>query len=503
MFGRFLLWRNCLKVNRFNLIRWIAILLIVSSAILTVVQLIRFSRLRAGFSPGTLIAGIPVGGLDQLQAAERITQAFNTPIELAYEDIYVQAKPSSLGFELNLPAMIASADQQRVTLPFWSSFWNYLWNQPFQTSETPLQADIRTDRIRNYLLSEIASRYDQPASISIPIPGTVNFQTGQSGKVLDIESSIPIVERILISPVDRSAPLVISEVAPKRPSLENLEVLIQQIIDRSGYDGLTEVYIMDLKKREDLNFAYDRGVSYDPGIAFTAASTIKIPILVSIFRRMEEPTPQTAADLIEGMIVKSENPPADSLMDIYITPNTGPVFITQDMRELGLENTFLAGQFYFGAPLLQRYVTPANTRLDYTTALDPYNQTTTAELGMILDDIYQCAQTGGGTFAAVFNGEITQSECQLMISYLNRNKTLTLIEAGLPEGTNFANKHGWIRENDGVIRTILHSGIVFSQYGDYILVIAMYQPTQLIFDVANALQAQISQAVYNYISLAQ
>jgi beta-lactamase class A len=260
---------------------------------------------------------------------------------------------------------------------------------------------------------------------------------------------------------------------------------------------------MDLKKREELNFAYDRGVSYDPGIAFTAASTIKIPILVSIFRRMEEPTPQTAADLIEGMIVRSENPPADSLMNLYIENDIGPIFITEDLRELGLENTFLAGQFYFGAPLLQRYVTPANTRLDYTTALDPYNQTTTAELGMILDDIYQCAQTGGGSFAAVFNGEITQSECQLIISYLNRNKTHTLIEAGLPEGTKFANKHGWIRENDGVIRTILHSGIVFTQYGDYILVIAMYQPTQLIFDVANALQAQISQAVYNYFSLAQ
>ena len=275
-----------MKFNRYNLIRWIAILLIVSAAILTVVQLIRFSRLRAGFSPGTRIAGIPVGGLDQQQAAERITQAFNTPVELAYEDIYVQAKPSALGFELNLPAMIAAADQQRVTLPFWSSFWNYLWNRPFQTSETPLQADIKTDRLRNFLLSEIASRYDQPASISSPIPGTVNFQSGQPGKILDIESSIPIVERALTSPVDRSASLVVSNVASKRPSIENLETLIQQTIDRSGYDGLTEVYLMDLKKREELNFAYERGVSYDPGIAFTAASTIKIPILVSVFRRM-------------------------------------------------------------------------------------------------------------------------------------------------------------------------------------------------------------------------
>lgn len=492
-----------MKDNRFNIIRWIAILLIVSAAILTVMQLIRFSRLRAGFSPGTLIAGIAVGGLNQQEAADRITKAYNHPIELVYEEAFFQAKPSALGFELNISAMIAAADQQRVTLPFWPSFWSYLWNRPFPTSETPLQMKIDDNKVRTYLMNEVASRYDETPSISIPIPGTVNFQAGASGKVLDIENSIPIVKRALTSASQRTASLVIKEVAATRPSLENLEVLIQQLIDRSGYDGLTEVYIMDLQKREDLNFAYERGVNYDPGIAFTAASTVKIPIMVSVFRRMDEPTPQTASDLLEGMIVRSENPPADSLMNTYITPNTGPIFITEDMRQIGLKNTFLAGLFAPGSALLQRYITPANQRLDYQTQPDVYNQTTTAELGMLLDDIYQCSQTGGGTFSAVFGNEITQSECQLIINYLTKNKIAVLLEAGLPEGTNLAHKHGWVTELDGVIRTILDAGIVFSPGGDYIIVVAMYQPTQLIFNVANQLQAEISAAVYNYFNIAE
>jgi len=490
-----------LKINRFNLIRWIAILLIVSAGILTVVELIRFSRLRAGFSAGTRIAGIPVGGLDQQEAADRITQAYNTPIELVYEDTYVQVKPSQVGFELNLTSMIAAADQQRVTLPFWSSFWNYLWNRQFATSDTPLQAEIDSNRVRNYLLTEIASRYDEAPSVSIPIPGTINFRSGESGKVLDIENSIPIVERALNTPYDRTATLIINNVSPTRPSMENLEVLIQQIIDRSNFDGLTEVFIMDLKKRQELNFAYERGVSYDPGIAFTAASTIKIPVMVSVFNRLGEPTPQAAADLMEQMIEQSENPPADSLMEIYLDPNIGPIYITEDMRAIGLDNTFLAGHFYLGAPLLQRYLTPANQRLDYTTDPDVYNQTTTEDLGMLLDDLYQCAQTGGGTFAAVFNGEITQSECQLMISYLTQNKIAVLLQAGLPDGTNFGHKHGWITEADGLIHTMLDAGIVFSPNTDYVIVVAMYQPTQLIFDVANLLQAQISSAVYNYFNI--
>jgi beta-lactamase class A len=490
-----------LKVNKFNLYRWIAIFLLVSSLVLLVIQLIRFSRLRAGFSPGTRIAGIAVGGLDQQQAAERITQAYNVPIELVYGDQHMQVKPSQLGFEVDTIAMIAVADQQRVTLPFWPSFWDYLWNRPLNSNDTPLQASIDENRIRNFLMDEIASRYDQVPTSSIPIPGTINFQVGSPGLLLDIEKSLPIVERALQSTTDRSAPLLIEEISPPRPSLENLEVLLKQIIDRSNFDGLTEMFIMDLEKRDEINFAYENGVNYNPGIAFTAASTIKIPIMASVYRRLGEPTPQAAADLMKQMVDRSENPPADTLMEIYLDPNIGPIFITQDMQEIGLQNTFLAGHFYLGAPLLQRYSTPANQRLDYTTDPDVYNQTTTADIGMLLDDIYQCAQTGGGTFAAVFGDDISQSECQLMITYLNQNKIAVLLQAGLPDGTNFGHKHGWVTEADGLIHTILDAGIVFSPNGNYIVVIAMYQPTQLIFDVANLLSAQISTAVYNYFNI--
>lgn len=223
--------------------------------------------------------------------------------------------------------------------------------------------------------------------------------------------------------------------------------------------------------------------------------------MASVFRRLGEPTPQAAADLMKQMVDRSENPPADSLMEIYLDPNIGPMFVTQDMQEIGLQNTFLAGHFYLGAPLLQRYSTPANQRFDYTTDPDVYNQTTTADMGMLLDDIYQCAQTGGGTFTAVFGDDISQSECQLMITYLTQNKIAVLLQAGLPDGTNFGHKHGWVTETDGLIHAILDAGIVFSPNGNYIVVIAMYQPTQLIFDVANLLSAQISTSIYNYFNI--
>lgn len=476
-------------------------MMIVAAAILLVIQTIQFSRLRAAFPSGTLIAGIAVGGLEQQAAADRVRQAYNSTVELIYEDQLIHIKPAQVGFEVDVESMIAAADQQRVELPFWSSFWSYLWNRESEASETPLVSSIDENRLRLFLMDEVAARYDKVPEASTPIAGTTNFQYGNPGVVLDVEKSMPVVERALQSAIERSAQLVIEEVAPTRPSLANLEILIKQIIDDFAFDGLTEVYILDLENREEINFAYELENDIEPGVAFSAWSTIKIPIMASIFKRLDEPTPQYASTLLEQMIEISEDTPADTLMQTYLDTNVGPILMTEDLQALGLENTFMAGYFYYGAPLLQKYSTPANQRLDYDTGPDVYNQTTTADMGMLLDDIYQCAETGGGTFTAVFPGELTQSECQLMITYLTQNKIGQLLDATLPDGIQIAHKHGWVAETDGVIHTMLDAGIVFTPYGNYIIVVAMYQPTQLIFDKANYLFGQISRATYNYFDI--
>jgi len=490
-----------LKISRINLFRWISIFLLAIAAILLVLQLIQFSRMRAGFPPGTKIGGVAVGGLNQQQAADRLTQVYNSPIELNYNGSLIHVKPAQLGFSIDVPATIAAADQQRVTLPFWSSFWDYLWNRPPKALDIPIRAEIDKNRIRLFLMDEIASRYDQAPDASQPVPGTINFIQGTPGLVLDIERSIPHIEQALQSAEKRTVELIINEIEPPRPTLQNLELVLKQIIDRSRFDGLVEVYILDLQNRKEINFAYEQGVEYEPGIAFTAASVIKIPIMVSTFRHLQEPIQQGALDLIQLMIKESKNPPADQLMQTYLDPNIGPIFVTEDMQAIGLKSTFLGGHFYDGAPLLQRYLTPANQRQDYNTDPDVYNQTTTVEIGILLDDIYQCAQNGGGTFAAVFPNEITPSECQMMIQFLTENKIGTLLQAGLPDGTQFAHKHGWVTEIDGVIHTMMNAGIVFSPGGDYIISVAMYQPTQLIFNVAEVLFAQISNAAYNYFNI--
>ena len=479
-------------------LRWISVGLIFLAVLVTVVELVRYSRIRNAFPPGLVIAGIPVGGLNQQQAAERLTQAYGVPVEMHYQGAVIQIKPALLGFELDLTNMLTAADLQRVNQPFWSAFWKFLWNNASTPSEIPLSATVSDDRLRAYLRDEIASRYDKPPTAAQPVPGSVNFEQGKEGITLDIDRAVILIEDALRSPSSRVVNLSYETIEPYRPSLENLQILLQQIIDLSGFDGITELYLKDLQNGQEIQFAYQNGEELEPDIAFTAASTVKIPIMISVFRRLEDNPPANVTEMLELMIERSENDPADTLMETVLDPTLGPLIVTDDMRELGLQNTFLAGHFYQQAPLLQRFETPANTRTDVNTDPDVYNQTTTSELGMLLEDVYQCSEVGGGALMAVFSGEVSQAECQTMISYLARNRIGVLIQAGLPDGNRLAHKHGWITEADGLIHTIGDGGIAYTPGGDYVLTIFMYDSVQLVWEPANLLMAELSQAIYNY-----
>jgi len=482
------------------LLRWVSVGLIFVAVVLTITQLARYSRVRSNFPPGMVIAGIPVGGLDTSQAAQRLLTAYTTvPVEARYRDAVFQIKPGVVGFELDMEAMLTAADQERVRQPFWQGFWDYLWNRIPQPSPVPLISTISEDRLRQYLEDEIVSRYDQLPTSAMPVAGSVNFQLGQAGTQLDIDRAVILISDAFRSPSARQVNLSFSKVEAPRPSMEHLRILLEQIVTLAEFEGAVELYLNDLQTGQEVHFAYNQGQITTADIAFTAASTIKIPIMVSTFARVGEDRPQEVDEMLARMIDFSENDPADTLMEAVIDPVSGPLEVTRDLQTLGLNNTFLAGYFYVGAPLLQRFETPANQRTDVDTDPDPYNQTTATDMGSLLEDIYRCSESAGGTFAAVFPGLISQTECQAMVNLLAKNKLGVLFERGLPEGTRIAHKHGWVIEaRDGLMHTISDAGIVYTPGGNYVLTLYLYHPVQLLWDPANALAGTISEAVYNY-----
>jgi beta-lactamase class A len=250
-----------------------------------------------------------------------------------------------------------------------------------------------------------------------------------------------------------------------------------------------------------LHFAVRANEPIPPDVAYSAASTIKIPIMVSVFNHLGEPTPELALGWMRGMITQSENPPADALMRTYLDENLGPLIVTEDMRTLGYQNTFLAGYFYSGAPLLQRIQTPANSRTDVYLDPDFYNQTVPSEIGDLLARIYRCAAASETQQHDLFTGSVTPSECQTMLNLLAENKIGALIEAGLPPEGDAAHKHGWTSDLDGLLHTMSDAGIVSTPGGDYVLVIFINSSQQLMFDQGNWLFARLSQVIYNAFNL--
>ena len=334
-----------------------------------------------------------------------------------------------------------------------------------------------------------------------PIPGTTNFSPGAAGQRLLIDQGVADIQAVLLSPTAHQVTLQIESSAPEPPSLETLAAFLRHNIEWIGFNDLAEVYMQSMATRETLHFALRGGAEVVPDVAFTAASTSKIPIMISVLRRTDEPTPETVVTLLGRMIAFSENPPADTLMSTYIDEVRGPLLVTEDMAALGLENTFLAGYFYLGAPLLQRFETPANQRTDVFLDPDIYNQTVPSEVGRLLAAIYTCAQDGSGLLTETFPGEITQSECQLMVDTLASNRIGLLIEAGLPPVATAAHKHGWVQELDGQFRSMSDVAIVFTPDGDYVLNIFIYDALRLDFDQGNRLIARLSQTVYNFFNL--
>ncbi len=473
---------------------------ILAAAWIAYTQFQQFTLARSVYPDGSTIAGIAVGGLNQQQALERLVAAYGVPVELRYGSAVIQPQPAALGFKLDLTAMLTQAEVWRTQPPLLDAFWDYLWQRKPGGFEIQLQADVDAGRIRAYLQNEIAPRYDQAAQNALPVAGTTHFLPGKPGATLQVEPAVPLIIAALRSLSSRRVELTSSPVSPLRPTLQNLQVLLGQVITLAHFDGIAEVYVQDLKSQQELHFAVQNGKNIPPDVGFTAASTIKIPIMIATFRRAVQPAGQDVLDNLAQMIEISENDPADWLMK-QMDKNNGPLEVTRDIQALGLKNTFLAGYFYRGAPLLKHILTPANQRKDYFTDPDPYNQTTPAEIGRLLADIYQCAQDGGGAFATVFPGQITQGECQQMEQLLERNKLPVLIAAGVPDGTLLGHKHGWIQELDGVVHTYCDAALVFSPGGDYVMTVYLWKKDQLLFDRANTLTADLSQAVYNYFNI--
>jgi beta-lactamase class A len=180
-----------------------------------------------------------------------------------------------------------------------------------------------------------------------PSPGRRISPWGQPGQRLLIDPAVAEIQAALLSPATHQL-LQVEEGEAAAPSLELLEAFLRHNIAWSGFNDLVgDLPGIDGRPGDPSLCGAGRGQGR-PDVAFTAASTSKIPIMVSVLRRSTEPTPEGVVALFERMIGFSENPPADTLMSSYIDEVRGPLLVTQDMVCLGPGEHLPGGLFLPG-----------------------------------------------------------------------------------------------------------------------------------------------------------
>jgi len=486
------------------LLRGASILFLTGALVLTITSLIAYSRQRNNYPNGMTIAGVPVDGLSPAQASQRLLEVYTTPIQANYGEASFYIDPGTVGFQIDMETMLAAADLSRTGGSFWGGFWDYLWNRAPSATQIPLSANISEDRLREFLQNEIASRYDKPPAPAQPIPGGTSFLPGAPGQTLDLDRAVLLITDALRSPTNRSVALSFAQSSAARPTIDNLEILLKQIIITSNFDGLIGFYMMDLQTGQEIHFAINdkQEITVEPDIAFTASSTIKVPVVASYLINQGSNLDTVTADVILRTLGRSDNSATDLVLE-RIDQFNGPIIVTRDMEALGLENTFLGGMFYLGAPnLLPNKITPGNSRSDIFMERDAYSQTTPSEMGALLADIYYCAQNAGGALMAAFPDKMNPTTCQLLIDFMAQDKLGSLLQGGVPDGTLVPHKHGYVTSpRDGYVHDISDVGIVYSPGGNFVLSIYTYHPVQNIWDITNPLFVSLTQATYNYFNI--
>ena len=474
---------------------FISFSLLFFAGVLTFLSWQRYRAIDRGIPDGSMIGDIPITGLSVDEAVERVRSVYGLPVDLDYLGSTIRLEiPDNIDYDGLRDELSGKLDAVYKN----NSFLNYLMGKFSQDPiRIPLTFNELPDSVQTFLEDVIIPRYDIMPMSTQPEGG--GFRAGHDGRTLDVEASLPLIDEARKSGSIRTLSLPVVIVPQPAANMNNLALLLRPVIDTWQDKGqVTEVFLSDPVSGQVFDIARRDREDLVPEIAFTAASTRKLPIMVSSYIRMDEAPSSFTMKTLRLMITESKNDQTDWMMENIIGGPLAPYAVTEDLQKLGLTNSFLAGYFYLGAPLLDLIHTAANSRTDINLNPDVYNQTTAKDMGVLMDALYRCSEDGTGLLTETFPGQITFDECVEMMGLLKDNLLPYLISAGVPDSVPVAHKHGWIEENDGLLHTMGNIATVYSPGGDYILSIYTWHPENLIFDEGNTLFSQISAAVYNY-----
>jgi beta-lactamase class A len=360
---------------------------------------------------------------------------------------------------------------------------------------------------------EITATHSQVPWVQVRYPESPTGFAWIARDLLEIQgnvASLPVISQISLNlpeltptPALRQAiTLPGREPVPVSPEFAALGDRIWNAVLEANFvpegSRFASLYLEDLQTGEAISFNSD--------IAYSGTSVNKIAVLADFYRTLDGyPTAAEGVDITKTMIC-SQNTTTNELLsfiggggvpsDDYLG---GAEHVTDFLRDLGLTQTFLTAP-YDARPNEQveptappRPIDIPQTSAEQTRANpNPANQVTVDEMGLLLSSIYDCAVNESGPLIENFNGSFTPQECRMMVHVMGNNRVDAFIKAGVPEDMTVAHKHGWIAD------THTNAAIVFTPGGNYVMVIALYQPETILFADTLPVVANASRAVYNY-----
>lgn len=478
-----------------------SVLLTVSAAGLLIYFLVAFSRREQELPTGVTVAGINVGQLSERNAVARWERAYAAPILLLYANDLgehpIQLHPDQVGWRISSEPMLAGAlASAQEGGGFWRRFLDFLLGIELSVSQDiPLVADYQDNALEAFL-QDVAARYDDPPGNATFDLDTLTIYPGGSGYALDIGAAMPAVDAALRSADQRIVNLPVSPQGNQNLNLDSLRALIINYLDSKGfiYDGqgtVASVYILDLVSGAEINILGD--------VAYSAASTIKVPIIIEYFRQLDRVPTAGESWLIVNSLLCSNNSSSNLIMEIIGGNDifAGLRRVTNTLQAISASNTYITAPFYLGVEgqqlgSIQAPATAPNPA--FITEPDPFNQTTAEDMGTLFSLIYDCAHYDSGLALTLPEGQITQQECRRMLEVTSANDLERLLQGGIPPDARISHKNGWIFD------TVGDAGVVYSPNGrHYVISVFLWERAEFQdYEKLWPLVEEISRAAWNF-----
>ncbi|MBP8965280.1 MAG: hypothetical protein KBG27_07840, partial [Flexilinea sp.] len=256
---------------------------------------------------------------------EEIKTLSSIPLELKYRESLIQVNPEQFSFKIDIEKAQSELESKVFEMCSSKIFVNSLFReQKRDPISIALESYVDEEKIESFLRNEISVRYDQPAVAKYPDLNGSGFYSGHPGYQLDIEKAVEMIQEALTSFDHQTIDLPITSIPEPPSSLTNLKILLSSVVDQNqDPDQITEIYLLDPKTGEEFDFARQNKSNLIPEIAFTAASTIKIPIMISAFKHLDEKPSAVVSRQLELMITESKNEQTDWLLENVIGGETG------------------------------------------------------------------------------------------------------------------------------------------------------------------------------------